>query len=80
MFCQISIYLISVLCKFEEKIPLYTKLHAALKEDGYFILTDYFAPDDAYEAFYRQELLRLKGRYHQLYMLQYEKQRLQEEA
>jgi len=27
-----------------------------------------------------QELLRLKGRYYQLYMLQYEKQRLQEEA
>ena len=45
----------------EEKIPLYTRLYAALKDDGYFILTDYFAPDDAYEAFYRQELLRLKA-------------------
>ena len=27
----------------EEKIPLYAKLHAALKEKGYFILTDYFS-------------------------------------
>ena len=27
----------------EEKLPLYTKLKAALKSGGYFILTDYFA-------------------------------------
>ena len=27
-----------------EKIPLYEKLHRALKPCGYFILTDYFAP------------------------------------
>lgn len=26
----------------EEKIPLYAKLHAALKDNGYFILTDFF--------------------------------------
>lgn len=45
----------------EEKIPLYAKLHTALKDGGYFILTDYFAPDEAYEVFYRQELLRLKA-------------------
>lgn len=44
----------------EEKIPLYKKLHSSLKEDGYFILTDYFAPDDEYETFYRNELFRLK--------------------
>jgi tRNA (cmo5U34)-methyltransferase len=44
----------------EEKIPLYSKLHAALKDGGYFILTDYFAPDEAYEAFYFEELHRLK--------------------
>ena len=44
----------------EEKIPLYKKLHSSLKEDGYFILTDYFAPDDEYETFYQNELLRLK--------------------
>ena len=36
----------------EEKIPLYKKLYSALKENGYFILTDYFAPDDKYETFY----------------------------
>lgn len=45
----------------EEKIPLYTKLHRALKEDGYFILTDYFAPSEAEEKLYRRELLRLKA-------------------
>lgn len=44
----------------EEKIPLYKKLHSSLKEDGYFILTDYFAPDDEYETFYRKEFIRLK--------------------
>lgn len=45
----------------EEKTALYRKLHAALKDGGYFILTDYFAPDDAYEAFYFAELRRIKA-------------------
>lgn len=45
----------------EEKIPLYKKLYSALKENGYFILTDYFAPDDEYETFYRKEFIRLKN-------------------
>lgn len=45
----------------EEKIPLYKKLHSSLKEDGYFILTDYFAPDEEYETFYQNELIRLKN-------------------
>lgn len=44
----------------EEKIPLYTKLFAALKDGGYFILTDYFALDDENERFWRNEFLRLK--------------------
>jgi len=44
-----------------EKLPLYRKLHASLKDNAFFILTDYFAPTDEYEAFYRQELLRLKA-------------------
>ncbi len=44
----------------KEKIPLYKKLYSALKEGGYFILTDYFAPDDEYENFYQNEFLRLK--------------------
>lgn len=45
----------------EEKTGLYARLHGALKDGGYFILTDYFAPDDAYEAFYFSELHRLKA-------------------
>lgn len=44
-----------------EKIPLYAKLHASLKKDGYFILTDYFAASDEEENFFRNELLRLKN-------------------
>ena len=43
-----------------EKIPLYAKLHKALKIGGFFILTDYFAVSDEEEAFRRGELLRLK--------------------
>lgn len=45
----------------EEKVPLYQKLCAALVPGGYFILTDYFAPSEAEERFYRAELLRLKA-------------------
>ena len=44
----------------EEKIPLYTKLHAALKENGYFILTDYFSLSDDEEEMHRQNLIALK--------------------
>jgi tRNA (cmo5U34)-methyltransferase len=43
-----------------EKIPLYTKLREALKPEGYFILTDYFAASDEDERSYRAELTRLK--------------------
>ena len=45
----------------EEKLPLYRRLRDALKPGSAFILTDYFAPDAAYEGFYRSELLRLKA-------------------
>ena len=45
----------------QEKTGLYRKLHAALKTDGYFILTDYFSLSDAEESYFRQELLRLKA-------------------
>ena len=45
----------------EQKLPLYERLCKSLKADGYFILTDYFAPDDEYEKFYRNELIRLKN-------------------
>ena len=44
----------------DEKVPLYRKLHKALKTDGYFILTDYFAKSEDEEVFYRNELNRLK--------------------
>ena len=44
-----------------EKIPLYKKLHAALKDQGYFILTDYFASSDEEETALRTELLCLKN-------------------
>ena len=45
----------------EEKTPLYGKLHTALKENGYFILTDYFSLSDTEEALHRQNLLALKA-------------------
>lgn len=45
----------------EAKIPLYTKLHTALKDGGWFILTDYFALTDEEEQHWYQELLRLKA-------------------
>ena len=44
----------------EEKIPLYGKLRKALKQGGYFILTDYFAMSEEEELFHRAELHRLK--------------------
>ena len=45
----------------EEKVPLYTKLHRALKDGGYFILTDYFALSDEEEQMHRQDLISLKA-------------------
>lgn len=44
----------------EEKIPLYKKLYGALKDGGYFILTDYFAMSDNEEKRFRDDLIRLK--------------------
>lgn len=44
----------------EEKIPLYKKLRNALKEGGYFILTDYFAVSYNEEKQFRDKLIRLK--------------------
>lgn len=45
----------------EEKVPLYTKLHAALRENGYFILTDYFSLSDEEEKTHRRNLTALKA-------------------
>lgn len=44
----------------EDKLSLYRRLHAALKDGGYFVLTDYFADTDADERFFFDELARLK--------------------
>ena len=44
-----------------EKLPLYAKLRTALKENGYFILTDYFASSDDEEIMHRQALNALKA-------------------
>ena len=44
----------------EEKIPLYTKLHASLKDGGYFILTDYFSKSDEEERYFRKRLIEIR--------------------
>ena len=44
-----------------EKVGLYSKLHAALKDNGYFILTDYFSLSDEEERMHRNNLLMLKA-------------------
>lgn len=46
----------------EEKLPLYRKLCAGLKDGGVFILTDYFSLSDEEEEMHRTELARLKER------------------
>ena len=47
----------------EAKTELYRKLRNALKEGASFILTDYFACDQADEDHWYRELLRLKAEY-----------------
>lgn len=44
----------------DEKLSLYQKLFCALKADGYFILTDYFAESEILEKEYFENLQRLK--------------------
>ena len=44
----------------EEKVGLYRKVHKALNNDGYLILTDYFSLSDEEEAMHRQSLALLK--------------------
>ena len=45
----------------EEKVPLYAKLHRALNDGGYFVLTDYFSLSDEEEQMHRQNLITLKA-------------------
>ena len=44
----------------EQKVMLYRKLHAALKDNGCFVLTDYFAESEELEKEYFQNLKQLK--------------------
>ena len=44
-----------------EKVPLYTKIHRALKDGGYFVLTDYFSLSDEEEQMHRGNLIALKA-------------------
>ena len=44
-----------------QKIPLYQKLHSALKDGGYFILTDYFSLSDEEEQLHQNNLQALKA-------------------
>ena len=46
----------------EQKIPLYARLRSALKEQGYFVLTDYFSLSDEEEQMHRQNLINLKAK------------------
>ncbi|WOC31584.1 MULTISPECIES: class I SAM-dependent methyltransferase [Caproicibacterium] len=48
----------------EQKVPLYRKLHAALKDGGFFILTDYMAENDGEEQLHFAELARLRAEQH----------------
>ena len=45
----------------EQKVPLYSGLHTALKDNGYFILTDYFSLSDEEEKLHRQSFNALKA-------------------
>ena len=45
----------------EQKEALYRKLHAALKDGGRFVLTDYFAESEALEEEYFRNLKQLKA-------------------
>lgn len=44
----------------EEKVFLYKKIYDALKEDGYFVLTDYFALSEEQELEFRLRYMRIK--------------------
>lgn len=68
--CAVSVESLHHFTK-EEKVPFYQKVFCSLKEDGYFVLTDYFAVSDLEESALRNEYLRLiseegkgEGMYH----------------
>jgi tRNA (cmo5U34)-methyltransferase len=45
----------------EAKIGLYRKIHAALKPEGFYVESDYYAPDQAFEDFHFAESKRLRA-------------------
>ena len=45
---------------YAEKLPLYCKLRRALRDGGYFVLTDYLCDTNEQESYFRCELNRLK--------------------
>ena len=45
-----------------ENVQLYKKLHSALKDNAYFILTDYFSLSDEEEQMHMQNLMDLKAK------------------
>ena len=47
--------------KKEDKVSLYKKLHSALRDGGYFILTDYIIDSDEAEEAHMREFARLRG-------------------
>ena len=56
--CAVSVESLHHFTK-DEKIALYTNLHHALRDNGYFILTDYFSLSDEEELQHRQTYLSL---------------------
>lgn len=48
----------------EQKVPLYRKLHCALKDGGFFILADYMAENDEIEQQHFAELALIKAEQH----------------
>lgn len=44
-----------------EKLPLYVKVFNALKDNGFFVITDYFSMTDKDEISHREEFIRLRA-------------------
>ena len=59
--CAVSVESLHHFTK-EEKIPLYARLHSALKRNGYFVLTDYFSLSDEEEQAHRRNFMALKAK------------------
>lgn len=58
--CAVSVESLHHFTK-DEKVPLYSKLYRSLKDNGYFVLTDYFSLSDEEERMHRENLNALKA-------------------